>query len=367
MTETATKPKRHQTDLRIASICPASWTLNRRNDRQTIPAARGTAVHLFVERYNAMRAKAGRQTMLFEGKQLIPEILSEFAYLPPETQEEIHQLCRNVIDTHLLNLETYYGSEETFRTDLGAVILSGRIDELHINGDTAEIVDTKSNHIVPSSAKVAQDFQLKTYGALVIARFPQIVSLKGTIFTPRFGTFRSAEWERDELERWLEHLGRLAASLESADKPEAVPHANCQYCAASLPGGGCPAWKKTYGVETVIRSDAEAVEAGKQILALEQRLKSRRGVLQAYCKEQGKVSAGGREFGYFESRSQVVDAHALYEEAGDFDPLDFLSVSAADLKKLRRYLDKEADVLLEDWSTEKVTTRFAHKAIGPEE
>lgn len=360
---------RHQTDLRIASICPASWTLNRRNGKQTIPAARGTAVHLFVERYNQHRAKVGRQTDIEAGRAMIPGILSEFAYLPPETQEEIHQLCNNVVDTHLLNLGTYYGSEETFTADLGAVMLSGRVDELHIADDEAEIVDTKSNHIVPSPATVAEDFQLKTYGALVIARFPQIQTLKGTIFTPRFGTFRSAEWERGELVRWLEHLGRLAASLESGDRLEAVPHSNCQYCAAFAPGGKCPAKRTTYGIESVIRSAAEAVEAAKQILALEQRLKARRTVLQSYTKELGSVQAGGREFGYFESESINVRAGELPDALIDnpeLNPWGFLSVSAADLKKLQKILGKESAPIIADISDVKTSTRFSHKAIGAE-
>lgn len=351
--------------MRLAATCPASW--NVKGDRRTLAAQRGTAVHEFHERYCNLRAEAGRPTDIAGGKSLIPQILEKYGHLPPEIQEEVQQLCQNIIDTHLLNLESYYGAEETFTADLGATVLTGRLDELHVDGDEAEIIDCKSNHIIPSPATVAGDFQLKTYGYLICHKLPQIGQVKGTIFTPRFGTFRSANWDRDELLRWGEHLARLANSLESSDKKEAVPNPNCQYCAASLPGGGCPAWKKTYGLEVVIRSGDEAVEAAKQILALEQRLKSRRAVLQAWCKDNGHVSSGGREFGYFETASQVIDVRRLKEAVPEVDPFDFLSVSAGDIKRLRKILDKDADAVLADISDIKHSTRFGHRAIQNQE
>jgi len=367
VTDIQTKPRRHQTDLKAASICPASWDVT--DDRRTEAAARGTAVHEFVERYNNHRAKVGRQTDIESGTQLIGEVLADYGHLRPEIQEEIHQLCQGVIETHLLNLDTFYGSEETFKAELPSIILTGRLDELHVQDDTAEIIDTKSNHVIPTPAKVAEDFQLKTYAFLVINRLSQVRGVKGTLYLPRYGVYRSATWERDELERWGEHLGRLSDSLQNDEPKEAVPNPLCQYCAASLPGGGCKAWKKTYGLESVIRSESEAQEAAKQILALEQRLKARRSVLQAYCKDNGKVDAGGRRFGYFESESYKVNA-AVLEDAlldTDLDPYDYLSVSAADLKKLRKGLGKEADAVIEDISEKKVSTRFSEKAIGGDE
>jgi hypothetical protein len=363
-----TKPRRHQTDIRLASCCPAAWDI--KGDRRTLAAARGTAVHKFVELYNAHRAKVGRQTDIEEGRKLVAQILSDFAHMPPDFQEEIHQLCMSVIDTHLLNLESFYGSEESFLAELDAVILSGRLDELHISGDFAEIVDTKSNHVIPAPSTVAEDFQLRTYGFLVVDHFPQIVTVKGTIYTPRFGTFRSAEWEREELVRWGEHLNRLINTLEMTEEKEAVPNSNCQYCAASLTNGGCPAWEFTYGLDVVIRDAPEAVEAAKQILALEQRLKVRREVLQSYCKESGKVEAGGRRFGYYESESRVVRPLDLMDALVAIDGIvawNYLSVSATDLKKLRKALDKDADMILSDISDVKQSTRFSHKAVGPEE
>ena len=269
-----------------------------------------------------------------------------------------------------LSLDTFYGSEETFTADLGPVILSGRIDELHIEDIEAEIIDSKSNYVIPSAAKVAEDFQLKTYGYLVTCKFPKLETVKGIIYLPRYGIFsKTAEWDREELERWGEHLERLVKSLETATKLEAMPGLHCQYCPASLPGGGCPAWRKTYGLESVIRSEREAVEAAKQIMGLEQRLKARRTVLQGWCKEQGHVRAGSREFGYWESESQIVRAAMLPEAlAGtDLDPYDYLGISAAALKKLKKALGKDADTVIEDISDVKKSTRFAEKAIGTDE
>jgi len=361
------KPRRHQTDLKAASICPASWDVT--DGRRTEAAARGTAVHEFVERYNVHRAKVGRRTDVEYGRELISQILSEYGHMRPEIQEEIHMLCQGVIDTHLLNIETFYGSEETFKAELASIVLTGRLDELHISEDAAEIIDTKSNHVIPSNGKVAEDFQLRTYGFLVATKFPQLQEVKGTIYLPRYGVYRSAIWERDELMRWGEHLSRLTDSLENGGQKESVPNPLCQYCAASLPGGGCKAWAKTYGLESVVRSESEAQEAAKQIFALEQRLKVRRSVLQSYCKDNGKVDAGGRRFGYFESESYKVNT-AVLEDAllnTDLDPYDYLSVSAADLKKLRRALGKEADAVIADISEKKITTRFSEKAIGTDE
>ena len=186
-TATATLTIR-QTHLRhLEEHCPAmaySLSVLGRDTGSGSGAYRGQAVHEFHSRYARHLYETGRETHWSAVPGILAEVYQEFPALTFKQRMDVKQQAEIIAQTFLMRQHLYYGSEEPFTSEIplpgGSCTVTGRIDYLEWEDETARIVDVKSNHQIIPDARVREDFQLRTYAMLVLDNIPGLETV-GTV------------------------------------------------------------------------------------------------------------------------------------------------------------------------------------------
>jgi hypothetical protein len=390
-TATATYTIRQSHLRHLEEHCPAmAYALN--VEGRDIPggpgAYRGTAVHDFYARYVDYLYRTGRETDWDAVPGIIAGVLAEYPGLSLEQHEDVAAQARNIANGLLFRRALYYGSEEPFETaitlpDGTECVVTGRIDHLEIDGETARITDAKSNHQILPDSRVRQDFQLKVYAMLVLDNLPNVEVAEGRLLLSRYGIMLpqkgAAQWTREDLEPLKEHLAyKLAAHFAGDLKGDRVPGVWCQYCPEKRPGR-CTLHRSYYGTTPPPPlSEDQARRLARQVIALEEAREGRLALLKQYVNDNGPLPIGSGDqaevFGFHVRESEEIaagDVLRILEDNRDLigtpDPSEIMTVNkrAKLYKSLRYHSDLRSQ--FDDVAKTSRSTTFGHKAIGGED
>ena len=387
-TATATRTIR-QTHLRILETqCPAfayAVSVEGREGPQVWSPERGQAVHEFFQDYVEHLFLTGRQTDFEGAGRIVAQILLEHPGLTYEERQDTIEQAKTISDTFLFNRDRYYGAEESFSMDVTGpdgerFTVTGRVDYLEVDNEEgiADLTDWKSNHQIIPDSKVKDDFQGRTYSALVLDNLPELEAVRFHLGLSRYGIFLPQKGEavftREDAEQFKEHLGaRLAAHFAGRLKSEHVPGTWCQYCPLKRINE-CTLYRSYYGTTPPPPLKPEqALKLARQIVALEDARETRIELLKQYVNENGAVALGSgsaaETFDFHKRESEEITATALmeiidtnYSLLGE-QPLDDLLAPKKTTKAYKRLrYHPELKAAFEDVVSLKVTTTFGHKA-----
>jgi len=387
-TATATYTIRQSHLRHLEEHCPAmAYALS--VEGRDIPggpgAYRGTAVHDFYARYVEHLYRSGRETDWDAVPGILAEVLADYPALTLEQHEDVAAQAQNIAGGLLFRRALYYGSEEPFETTIplvggGECAITGRIDHLEIDGETALITDVKSNHQILPDSRVREDFQLKVYAMLALDNLPHVEVAEGRLLLSRYGITLpqkgAGTWTREDLDPLRDHLSyKLAAHFAGDLKSERVPGTWCAYCPLKRVNQ-CTLYRSYYGTTPPPpQSEDQARKLARRVMALEERRESYLALLKDYVNEYGPVPVGSGDacevFGFHASESEEIQAGGLLHllevyrsEVGD-QPIDeLLSVNKRGkaFRKLMGHPELRDELAL--FTTVKKATRFTHKRPG---
>jgi len=391
-TATATLTIR-QTHLRhLEEHCPAmaySLSVLGRDTGSGSGAYRGQAVHEFHSRYARHLYETGRETHWSAVPGILAEVYQEFPALTFKQRMDVKQQAEIIAQTFLMRQHLYYGSEEPFTSEIplpgGSCTVTGRIDYLEWEDETARIVDVKSNHQIIPDARVREDFQLRTYAMLVLDNIPGLEAVEGRLLLSRYGIYLpqkgTALFTREDTDAFREHLScRLADHFSGRLRNERIPGTWCQYCPEKRPGR-CSLYRSYHGTTPPPpANEREAVKLARQVIALENARETRLALLKEYVSEHGPLSVGSSD------AAEVFDFHV--SEGEDFDAGEFYSLLYSPevvsivgeqplddfftVKKTgKRFKDvrhrSEASCWFDDIARPTKSTRFGHRSVNGDE
>lgn len=92
--------------------------------------ARGTAVHRFIHRWTGFAEGAGREPDYAEARELAKGAWADTPGLDTFDYEDFMDLCQRYAQSHLADLDTLIGYEQTLKLDVGWAVLTCTYDRL---------------------------------------------------------------------------------------------------------------------------------------------------------------------------------------------------------------------------------------------
>lgn len=198
---------------RIVQCHPSATPPAVKIDRPSGAADMGSGVHEFMR-----RSVAGFQAITHDEADGISEMMGLDA-------EELRESCG--IAWHSWRAIADYFPAPACEVTLGPltvgdITLTGTADLVSVVGDCVQILDYKSGW-----ADGDHEQQLRGYGRLALAKYPEATRVKGTIFRTRFAETQTWEWTRAELVEWFAELADRVAKRNEIYRPS--PDV-CGYC-----------------------------------------------------------------------------------------------------------------------------------------
>jgi hypothetical protein len=388
-TATAARFRIRQSYLRhLEEHCPAmAYALNVEGleGPSGAGAERGTAVHDFFSRYVEHLYQSGRATDWDAVGRILSEVFKDYPALTLEQFNDVKAQAEAIAQVFLMRPTLYYGSEESFETtiplaDGREATVTGRIDYLEIEGETARLKDVKTNHQILPDSQVKNDFQLGVYAMLVLDNLPHIEFVEGSLLLSRYGISLpqkgTAVWTREDSKALKEHLSvKVDAHFAGKLKNERIPGTWCQYCPLRRLNH-CTLYRSYYGTTPPPpANDEQARKLARQIIALEDARETRLALIKQYVNDNGPIGIGSGEyaevFGFHKRESEEVSATdllAILEQNRSLvgnQPLDeLLSVkkTSRTYKNLRYHAELRG--AFDDVAQIRVSTLFGHKKVG---
>lgn len=257
----------------------------------------------------------------------------------------------------IIDLEKRYAINSKLEiTDDEQPYLSGGIDLVYIDGDTAYIVDYKTVRAIYTKQYMKDSLQRRIYALLIMKKYPQVQTTRFAFNFVRYG-FQSDYFDlhRDELETLeplivaeIEALGSLL-SEEKPPEPSAGDH--CVLCEARA---NCPAYKNAFvEVEQIYsEDDAKRLYGAYKLASL--RVKNMEKILKLWIESNQNIRLKYEEYGpkdydkiEYEDTLRLV---AILKEAGVSEGAiyDELNMSNTKVKKLIKKFklseDKQKDL-----------------------
>jgi hypothetical protein len=241
----------------------------------------------------------------------------------------------------------------------------GIIDLLEIDGNTATIIDYKTDWAVRPQYEVDRDFQLKVYAWLVAQEYPQVTNFKAKLDFVRHSIVREVEMDIGDVLRTEAKLLGLIGLIELEKEFSPKPGAGCAWCNYIEK---CPALKDISST-TICKTKEDAIRIAGELALLERQVSDRKEALKAWCSANGPVVANGLQWGFYPTLSKDIDDIQKFidivEGLGD-DPYKYLSVDGRKAKKLWNRSDVAA--MLDEISKGKGYTSFkSKKASGDDD
>jgi hypothetical protein len=217
--------------------------------------------------------------------------------------------------------------------------LSGGIDLVYLDDDTAYVEDYKSVRAIYTDAYMRDSLQRKIYAALIFAEYPQINTIKFAFNFIRYG-YKSKYYEeyRENLEELnlmiraeVESLYELLAEKEP---PEANPSGFCMLCEIR---GTCEAYQNAYALDEKLETHEEAVALYNKFRLAEVKLEATKELLKAWINANGPIKLQYEEYGpQVEEKESYPDTQKVVEilknqydipDGAIFDALKFTKTS----------------------------------------
>lgn len=219
----------------------------------------GIAIHNLLQEYGEYCIKE-RQSTDFAFFDSIKN--AHLAGLPEDAMSDARALAERIKDNTMWDeyfdrevyIERRFYIDNEFNPtdkDSGNVFLSGAIDLVCIDGNTAYAEDYKTVRTIYSQKYMEESLQRKFYSALIFAHFPEVEEVSFVFNFCRYN-YKSEPitMTRDDLDAAHEIIrGELAdmnTLMEEEEAPEASPGSHCILCDAP---GNCPAYKNAFNID----------------------------------------------------------------------------------------------------------------------
>jgi len=351
------------TAAELWASCPQAFSFQRELGIEEVvsrPLRVGRLMALTVERYIAHCFEQKVATDVSEIEAIARQVFIDHGVkegaLGLDALEEVIRICRNYVESAILDLERLAGVEMWLPPTgaeplvLGGREVIGKVDQLLFDdeGRVAIVKDQKTNWRVWSLGETRDKMQAKFYPILVFHSFPEVEDVEVDFEFIRFpGTIRSVRYSRAEAELERQNIEALVLQMQKPGARPATPGEHCSMCGYTAM---CPRYKsaRDTGVFAVPTDADEAKPLVEEVAVLEAGLERRREALRALTSAIGPVSANGVRIGFFSSETPRVDARAFAEWADEHgvDKWDYLTVPAVELRKLlrkRRSLEELVD------------------------
>jgi hypothetical protein len=177
--------------------------------------------------------------------------------------------------------------------------LSGGIDLVYLDSDTAYVEDYKSVRAIYTDAYMRDSLQRKIYAGLIFAEYPQINTVKFAFNFIRYG-FKSKYY--DEYRENIEELNSLIRAevtslyelLAEPEPPEANPSGFCMLCEIR---GTCPAYQNAYAFDEKLETTEQALALYGKFRLAEVKLKETKELLKAWIEINGPIKLKYEEYG----------------------------------------------------------------------
>jgi putative RecB family exonuclease len=354
----------------LFETCPAAFRfkyIDKVPETPSRPLLLGSFIHEVLEHYNKHLYGNHVQTDVTS----LPLIARRLFYAKPtgltgNDLAEVEAILTRYAGSHILNLNTYAGSEELMRWDIDDQrTVWCKVDELHIDGDIALINDFKTDHQLRTRAEVGRDMQLKIYCWMAKQHYPQVNRFAVALDFVRHGVVlrvpakEGTFLELDAVADADTYIRGMIQLIEAERKWEPKPGAGCAWCAYI---DRCPAIRDTsFGSgRVVIASDAEAAAAANQLALLDAQSKRLKDGLKVWCNAAGTVESNGLAWGFHLTPSLRIDdvpgfIHAAREAGHDVSEL--LAISTDDLRRATRR-DAGLEAIADDWLVDHSYTSF---------
>lgn len=301
----------------------------RPKQEESLPQARGSAVHEVFEKITPILAKnpqgvqfdpaqirswvaeaIGRHPAASEETGLILDMAKRYLANPPfmlDTDPEVEKL----LGIKMISKDVF---EECSYEDPDAFV-RGRADILMIdpNGDTAVIIDHKTQPNIETS----NTFQMGFYAWVIKKTYPFLKEVKTVLHFSRYGTYsREFVWTEEMLRAVEDEILTRIEEVENRTSWHATPNKLCQYCQFKA---SCPALdhvlEKT--AEGRLRSKpgslkihgdtGQAVRLADSLIVLEELVKIITAEIRLHVESSGSPVASTRDKIYAFRKSESID------------------------------------------------------------
>jgi len=209
-----------------------------KNLPENLPQARGSALHEVYEVITSNFINE-RPTTQDEINALVAGAVQRHPAAYPEVSEIIKMAQSYIrrppkvltkdasIEMRLAIRFGDHGFEECSYDDPEA-FARGRNDIMMISDDTTEAIIY--DHKTQPNIEDADTFQMGFYAWMTWRTYPFLQKITTILHFARYGSYRSFEWSKEDLEAVEQEVMTRVAIIEGTEKWSAVPHVNCQYC-----------------------------------------------------------------------------------------------------------------------------------------
>lgn len=332
-----------QTLLGRFDVCPHSAYLGLKYKGRSHEMARGAAMHLFAEKATRLLIEQGEPQLPVEvAKQLANEALDETPGVTHFDADKVREMAYHWSVGFDVDIAQIAGIEQGLALDVGDWTVVGRLDLVAFaDSQTALVDDYKSSFHMPDQAEVESDFQMRTYGVLLVFGRPVVIERDRLVdggpplghgvqtvrlrqVYPRFlgddNLMRSRGFwaSRAQLDDWrvdLERLvGEVAAAVEatralidtplseegfSAAMAEVWPAIHGTHCSRCPARGECPLDESVRSWAGEVNTAEQAAEAATWADRMKDRVAATERELKAWCSSHGPLEYGAdlvREF-----------------------------------------------------------------------
>lgn len=252
---------------------------------------------------------------------------------------------------------------DTVDWDSDNAYVRGVLDIIEIDGDEAKITDHKTQFNILSKEDMKTDQQLTMYCYLAKCMYPQLKTFKVGIFFARYGVYRWASRDLEDLEKFDQALRIQTGRIEAIEEWVPIAGAGCNTCDHIHE---CPlAQYDVKGTDMpIITTDAQAVEQGRLIRVREEQLSKAKEQLRGYCSSNGPVQiSDSYAYGYMPSETRdwpINEVKQILEQNGQtLEAVVTINKRLVEaLVRQAHRLDPELAEQLEAVAVEKTDTRF---------
>lgn len=313
-------------------------------------ALRGSAVHDALEDYGT-HCLAQHCATDFEYWDSI--IYKYAASVPSEVYQETIDIlkdCKEFINYGILLDAKIASIEERFYLDEGLNVIpapengeayfSSAVDYYMIehDGKTANVYDYKTSRKVYSQTVMKTKLQKDYYPFLIFQKYPDVEVINFYFEFARYGVLTDAiiitrENDYDKLRQQL--VSDIAHYHEVVDDPndrEARPSGFCQLCEVR---GICPSVRNALPEDVLITDEFTAVEAARQLKALQIKMKQVKESLETYLNNKKNIEISGTE-GFGIQKTTKESVFDLYHLVLDLDEAKVAPGKVFDALKLSK-------------------------------
>lgn len=335
--------------------CPYTCFLARvkkRKSRRPNPwRDRGSGAHEVIAAYNQHLVTKCRGQDLSALPEIAAKVLHKRQDLPMAHHAAIREMCETTaVEQGELDFLHVTGIEKFFSLKIGRFCFRGIRDVEFSVGNLGIIRDYKSGYQVRPQSEVDEDPQLRIYAWTMLKMNPALEAVMPELFFMPLGVAKrpsDAPWTREDLADvegdLLATMEAIEAKVAAVESGELEPHEAFEpresgFCSMCDFADECPRLLELIAsqdprLDTLIRSEEDAIRIAGDVLLLDRRRKDRIDALKEWSAAHGSVVVGGKEFSHRKRGRRTFDARAIARavKALERDPFDVLRIDSGAL------------------------------------